>query len=230
MSIRSSMGNGPSDAGAEAAGTLTETPEELAYELRAAEASLWTGTRLVIGILVFVLSSLAFSYFYLRSINSEDLWRPDGVTAPTGTGAAIMAFTVATAALVGFAVRRLRRATTLDWQVAGWMAVIGGLIVVGLQIWQLTKLPFFPGANGYASCFVGWAALNILMILGGVYWCETLLARFLRLRRAFAEEGGAPGTPLPSARLFRANADGCVYYWGFIGAAAVFFWLLFYVI
>ena len=64
--------------------TLTETPEELAYELRAAEASFWTGTRLVIGIAVFVLSSLAFAYFYLRSLNSESLWRPGGLTAPDG--------------------------------------------------------------------------------------------------------------------------------------------------
>ncbi len=141
-----------------------------------------------------------------------------------------MAFTVATAGGVMMAVRSLRRAITLDWQVAGWMSVLGGLIVVGLQIYQLTRLPFFPGTSGYASCFVGWAALNIVMILGGVYWCETLLARFLRLRRAFADEGGTPGAPLPSARLFRANADGCAYYWGFVAVAAVLFWLLFYVI
>ncbi len=52
--------------------TLTETPEELAYELRAAEASFWTGTRLVIGIGVFVLSSLAFAYFYLRSLEQRE--------------------------------------------------------------------------------------------------------------------------------------------------------------
>ena len=210
--------------------TLTETPEELAYELRAAEASFWTGTRLIIGIAVFVLSSLAFAYFYLRSVNSENLWRPGGLTAPTGTGAAIMAFTVATAGTVVLAVRRLRRGSTVDWQVAGWIAVVGGLLTIGLQIWQLTRLPFFPGTSGYASCFVGWAVINILMLLSGVYWCETFLARFLRLRRAFADEGGAPGVPLPSARLFRANADGCLYYWGFVAGAAVFFWLLYYVI
>lgn len=210
--------------------TLTETPEELAYELRAAEASFWTGTRLIIGIGIFVLSSLAFAYFYLRSLNSENLWRPGDLTAPTGTGAAIMAFTVATAGTVVLAVTRLRRGSTLDWQVAGWIAVVGGLITVGLQVWQLTHLPFFPGTSGYASCFIGWAVINIVMILAGVYWCETLLARFLRLRRAFADEGGAPGVPLPSARLFRANAEGCLYYWGFVAVAATFFWLLYYVI
>ena len=50
--------------------------------------------------------------------------------------------------------RRFRTNQTLDWQVAGWTAVLGGLLAVGLQIWQLTELPFFPGSSGYASCFI----------------------------------------------------------------------------
>ena len=65
---------------------LTETPEEIEYELRAAEGSMWTGSRLLIGAVSFAFASLAFAYFYLRSSNSEDLWRPHGVTAPTGIG------------------------------------------------------------------------------------------------------------------------------------------------
>ncbi len=74
---------------------LTETPEEIEYELRAAEGSMWTGSRLLIGIVAFAFASLAFAYFYLRSANNEDLWRPHGVTAPTALGAAIFALTVA---------------------------------------------------------------------------------------------------------------------------------------
>jgi len=42
---------------------VIETPEEIAYELRAAEGAIWTGTRLVIGICAFALASLAFAYF-----------------------------------------------------------------------------------------------------------------------------------------------------------------------
>ena len=52
---------------------------------------MWTGGRLVIGIGAFFFASLAFAYFYLRSTNSESLWRPDGITAPTAIGAAIFA-------------------------------------------------------------------------------------------------------------------------------------------
>ena len=53
---------------------IESTPEEVAYELRAAEGSIWTGTRLLVGVATFAYASLAFAYFYLRSSNNEDLW------------------------------------------------------------------------------------------------------------------------------------------------------------
>jgi heme/copper-type cytochrome/quinol oxidase subunit 3 len=209
---------------------LRETPEEIAFELRAQEGALWTGSRLLIGIFAFGFAALAFAYFYLRSANNEDLWRPGGITAPTDIGAAIFAVTVASALLVQFGERRFRINETLDWQVAGWTAVAGGLLAVGLQIWQLTQLPFFPGSSGYASCFIAWGALNVLLILSGTYWIETILARELRLRRAMAQDGGAPNSTLPVARLLRVNLNGCTYFWGFIALVATLFWVLFYVI
>ena len=209
---------------------LHETPEEIAFELRAQEGALWTGGRLLIGIWAFAFAALAFAYFYLRSANDEDLWRPKGVTAPTATGAAIFAITVAAALLVQFGERRFRENETLDWQVAGWTAVLGGLTAIGLQIWQLTELPFFPGSSGYASCFIGWAAMNIAVVLAATYWLETILAREIRLRRAISQDGGAPSSTLPVARLFRSNLNGCTYFWGFVGLVSLFFWLLFYVI
>ena len=209
---------------------LKETPEEIAFELRAQEGAIWTGGRLLIGIWAFAFAALAFAYFYLRSANNQDLWRPGGITAPTGVGAAIFAITLASALLVNFGERRFRNNEGLDWQVAGWLAVVGGLLAVGLQIWQLTVLPFFPGSSGYASCFIGWAVMNIALVLAGTYWIETILAREIRLRRAMSQDGGAPGSKLPVARLFRANLNGCTYFWGFIGVVATFFWVLFYVI
>jgi heme/copper-type cytochrome/quinol oxidase subunit 3 len=209
---------------------LHETPEEIAYELRAQEGALWTGGRLLIGIWAFAFAGLGFAYFYLRSANNENLWRPRGVTAPTDIGAAIFAVTVASALLAIYGNRRFRRAQTLDWDVAGWLAVLGALVAVGLQIWQLTLLPFFPGSSGYASCFIAWGALNIAVLLAGAYWLETLLAREIRLHRAVVDDGGTSRSHLPAARLFRANLEGCTYFWGFIAIVGAFFWVLFYVI
>src|ERR1019366_381719 len=93
---------------------LNETPEEIAFELRAQEGALWTGGRLVIGIWVFAFASLAFAYFYLRSANNQNLWRPHGITAPTAGGAAIFAVSVACGLLCVFGARRFRAGVTLD--------------------------------------------------------------------------------------------------------------------
>jgi heme/copper-type cytochrome/quinol oxidase subunit 3 len=209
---------------------LVETPEEVEYEMRSAEGAMWTGGHLLIGISTFAFASLAFAYFYLRSTNSENLWRPRAVTAPTWTGGAIFVIVVAAALLNWYGTMRLRRGQPLDWQVAGWTTVLAGLVAIGLQIWQLTQLSFFPGSSGYASCFIGWAAMNIAMLLAATYWLETLLARWLRLQRAISEDGGATSSSLPVARLFRASLESSMYFWGFVAIVSLFFWLLFYVI
>jgi heme/copper-type cytochrome/quinol oxidase subunit 3 len=207
---------------------VTETPEEIAYEQRAAEGAIWTGGRLLIGIFAMVFGSLAFAYFYLRSSNSSDLWRPHGVTAPPSIGAAIAVIAVACAIAIIFGLGRLRKGLTLDWEIAGWIAVGGALLAIALQIWELTDLSFYPGSSGYASCFVGWGSMNIVLLVGGAYWMETLLARSLRLRRAVAQDGGAGRSSLPTARMFRVNAESCAYFWGFIALVSVIFWVLFY--
>jgi len=209
---------------------LRETPEEIAFELRAHEGALWTGSRMIIGIWAFAFAALGFVYFYLRSSNNADLWRPAHITAPTGLGAAVLAFSVASALLAGYGLWRFRFGAALDWEVAGWTAVLCTLAAAGLQIFQLTQLPFFPGSSGYASCFVGWAPMNAVLLLSGGYWLETLLARQMRLRRAVAEDGGMARSALPAVRLFRVSLEGCTYYFVFIALVELFFWMLFYVL
>jgi hypothetical protein len=200
-----------------------DTPEEIEFELRAAVGSYWTGGRLFIGMFTFFLASEAFAYFYLRSSNSGQDWRPGRITAPTDYGWAIFAIVVASALLVIYGQWRLRRGSLLDWQVAGWTAVAGGVLAFILQIVQLTKLPFFPGSNGYASCFIGWAVMNLIMILSGTYWIETALARTIRLKKE------SLGTSA-SAQIFRANVESATYFWGFAAVASALFWAMFYLI
>jgi len=209
---------------------VESTPEEVAYELRAAEGSIWTGTRLIVGVATFAYASLAFAYFYLRSSNNEDLWRPGGITAPTEIGAAIAALIAASAVLVAFGLRRLRAGQTTDWLIAGWLVVLAGLIGIGLQIYELTRLPFFPGSSGYASCFVGWACLNIGGMFAATYWLETVLARAIRLRKNIDSAERSAGGATPSALLFRANVESCAYFWGYLGLVSVSFWVLFYIV
>jgi hypothetical protein len=75
------------------------TPEEREFELRSHLGAIWTGGRLFIGMYTFMLASLAFAYFYLRSSNNAQLWRPNHITAPTYYGFFIYGFMVLTAVL-----------------------------------------------------------------------------------------------------------------------------------
>jgi hypothetical protein len=212
----------------------SETPEEREFELRAAVGAYWTGGRLLIGMYTFLFASLAFAYFYLKSNNSGQLWRPHGITAPTGIGWTIFAVVLASALLVIYGQWRMRKGSIVDWEVSGWVAVAGLLLATGLQVWQLTGLPFFPGSSGYASCFIGWSVMNILLLLSGAYWLETNLALCLRLKRLGRAAGDGDVDPStstgPAAQLFRANVESCTYFFGFMIVISALFWVFFYLI
>jgi hypothetical protein len=128
-------------------GFPSETPEEREFELRAHIGSIWSGGRLFVGMYTFLVASLVFSFFYLRSSNNGNLWRLHDQHAPVAYGWAIYLLIVATALLAIFGQRRLRQGGVTDFQVAGWTGVLFGLVALFLQIWQLQKLSFYPGAS-----------------------------------------------------------------------------------
>jgi heme/copper-type cytochrome/quinol oxidase subunit 3 len=206
----------------------SESPEEREFELRAQIGSIWSGGRLFIGMYTFLVASLVFSYFYLRSSNNGGLWRLPHQHAPIAYGWSIFLLMVATALLANFGQRRLRKGDVTDFQVAGWTGVLCGLVALFLQIWQLTKLSFYPGSSGYASTFIGFAVMNIMSIVVGTYWLETTLARSLRLRR---ELGGEKPeiSKAPSAQLFRAGVASMAYFWGFLAIGGALLTAMFYV-
>ncbi len=206
-----------------------ETPEEIEYELRAKVGSIWSGGRLFIGMYTFLLASLAFAYFYLRTANNGLLWRPHNVTAPTAFGWAIFSLEALTAVLAIYGQWRLRKGSVLDWQVAVWTAVLTSLVALFLQVWETTTLPFYPGSSGYASTFIGWVVMNIVTLVLGTYWLETTVARSMRMRK----ELGIDNPELSSAataRLFRANVASMTYFWGFVAISGALFLALFYVL
>ena len=207
----------------------SDTPEEREFELRAQIGSLWTGGRLAIGMYTFLLASEAFAYFYLRSSNNGQLWRPDHVTAPTSYGWAIYMLEVLTALLVIFGQWRFRKGEVLDWQVAGWGALGASLLALFLQIWEYTAVPFNPGSSGYASTFIGWGVINIMTLLFGAYWIETVLARSIRMHKETGSKF-ADLTMEPSAQLFRANIASMTYFWGFVAVSGALFFSMFYLL
>lgn len=207
-----------------------EAEAEAEFELQAVEGSCWTGTRLLIGVITFAWAGIAFAYFYLRESDTHALWRPHHVTPSTLLGTLIALAVVAGAALAVYGRYALGQDRQLDWGFCAWTTVGLGMVGTGLQIWELTRLHFLPGLSGYTSVFIGFAPLNIAFILGGTYWIETTVARAMRLRSTLADTGGVALSPLPPARLLRANIDGVTYFWIYMALIDGLFWALFYVL
>src|SRR5216683_7646349 len=135
-----------------AAPDVAREAEEAGFYHEATLNAAWTGTRLAIGALSFLFAAFAFAYFYLRSLNLHQMWHPAGFTGPQQwAGATITAMVVVSAVVQTAALQRIKAGNKAAWQGGAVVALILGLAAVGLQIWQLLNLPFYPGSAGFAS-------------------------------------------------------------------------------
>ncbi len=126
-------------------GEPSQSPEEREYEMRALISSIWTGGRLFIGIYTFMLASLVFSYFYLRSSNNGLLWRPDHVTAPRAFGLLIFGFSLVTGILAYVGRKRLVMGSFTDFSVAAWTGVSHCADCIAVADHGAEPLGLFPG-------------------------------------------------------------------------------------
>jgi len=205
----------------------SDTPEEREYEMRAHISSIWTGGRLFIGIYTFMLASLAFSYFYLRSSNNGLLWRPDHITAPRPYGLLVFGFSLVTSILAYVGRKRLVSGSFSDFSVAAWSGVVTGLLALLFQILEFSHLGFYPGSSGYASCFVGFAVMNIGTLVVSAYWLETTVARGMRIRRELSGDNPEFSSQ-PRARAFRADVAAMAYFQVFVALTGALLFAMFY--
>ena len=221
---------------------MSDTPEEREFELRAQIGAIWSGGRLFIGMYTFLLASLAFSYFYLRSSNNGLLWRPNHITAPTAYGWTIYCLTLLAVLMAIFGQSRLRRGNVAEWQTAIWVGVVASLLALFLQIWEFTALLLDSfaiaaqslvgaalGSSGYASTFIGYSVFNIMTIFIVAYWMETTVARSHRMPKEM-EEINCHLSGHPIAQAFRANVASMTYFLGFVALASTLLFAMFYLL
>ena len=202
--------------------------EQLYHE--AALGSLWWGSRISIALTITAFGRFIFPYFHLRSLNSNGLWDPHHQTASVLLGSLILASVAGSAIIQTVGSMRLRRGSTIDWLVAGSVSLGLGVLAAGFQIWELTRLNFYPGASGYGGVFVAFAPVYSFIILGHMYWLETLLVRLVRNRAVLDGDGGVGISRQPKAENFRANVEGLTYAWNALAVMSVVFFILFYVL
>jgi hypothetical protein len=174
-------------------------------------ANLAVGSRLLAAATVFAFMGPAFAYFYLRSLNSNGMWRPAGIHPPQTYGAAVMALFVASAVALTIASR------TSHWRAAVACSLALGLAGIAVQCVEFTQLDFGPMSGGYASVFLGWTALTAAFALATVLWLETLLAYGLR-------HSDAPQSVV-GPRLAALS-----FYWTFLAGLGVIMWAILYLV
>ncbi len=201
--------------------------DDAEYEEQCHISSLWSGSRLVVLGSVFLYGTFIFAYFYLRALNNHGLWR-DGNQHPSAILGTIVALCIVGSGLVHYVgARRLQIGARIDWQVSAVISLFLIAIACGLQIWDMTRLPFQPASSAYAGVFIAWMPVYIFYMLGQFYWLETLVAQAIRRPRSVLAET-SEGVIVVSR--FGANVEGYVLFSQFMIVASAVIWVLFYVI
>lgn len=210
---------------------LSREQEEAAFYHEAALNAAWTGSRLMIGIVTSGVGAFIFAFFYLRSLNSHNLFYPAGFTGPKAwQGALIMGLIVASALVQTAGLQMIKGGKKDAWWGAAVLALVLGVVAGAVQIWQLTVLPFQPGANGFASVFVGASPVFAILVLGTMIWLEILVVRGRQLPAISFVEQPPTFTEAADVQRFQASLSAFTLFWNFLAIAAIVMWVLFYLV
>jgi heme/copper-type cytochrome/quinol oxidase subunit 3 len=204
--------------------------EESAFYHEAALNGAWTGARLAIGALSFLFGAFAFAYFYLQSSNSHGLWYPTGFPGPRmWKGALIMGLVVGSAVIQTIGLQGLKAGAKSAWRATALIALVLGVAAVGLQIWELLTLPFWPGSSGFAGVFTGFYPVALVTWLCAMIWLEMLIARATRIPAISFVEQPPTYAEAFDVQRFQASLSSFTVVWNYLAVIAFLFWLLFYV-
>jgi hypothetical protein len=214
-----------------APGTPTPAQEEASFYHEAALNATWAGARLAVGALSLGFGSFIFSFFYLKSLNSHGLWYPAGFKAPQGwAGALVMALIVVSAAVQTAGLQLIKRGHKAPWLASAAAALVLGLGAVGLQVWQLLNLPFFPGAAGFASVFTGFWPVYVFIAVAVLVWLETLIMRCRVIPRISLVEQPPTYAEAFAVQRFQAALSAFTVVWNYLAVVAILAWVLFYLV
>jgi len=137
---------------------------------------------------------------------------------------------VVSALLQYLVLQRIKAGHKGVWLNGAWVALVLGLAAVGIQIWQLTALPFYPGAAGFASVFVGFWPVFLTIVFCAMVWLETLIMRARQIPEiAFVEQ---PPTYVEAfaVQRFQASLSAFTVVWNYLAVVAIVAWVLFYLV
>jgi heme/copper-type cytochrome/quinol oxidase subunit 3 len=208
---------------------VARAAEEEGFYHESALNGAWSGSRLAIGGLTFLFGAFAFAYFYLRSLNSEGRWANTLYHAPSMLLGTIIMLAITVSAFIHYlGLQRIKAGQKKTWQICALIALGLGLGAVTVQIIELIYLPFPPGSSGFASVFTGFYPVFVVILLAGLIWLETLLARSRFIPAMSFVEQPPTHAEVYSVQRFQANLSAFTAVWNYLALMALVFWLLFY--
>ncbi|MGH7734041.1 MAG: hypothetical protein ACREOE_10165 [Gemmatimonadales bacterium] len=205
--------------------------EDEGYYHECALNAAWSGSRLAIGGLAFLFGAFVFAYFYLRALNSAGRWANTAYRAPSMVlGTIIMLLILVSAGAHYYGLQRIKAGNKSVWQIWGIVALVLGLAAVAAQIVELVDLPFPPGSSGFASLFTGFYPVFVVVLLGGLVWLESLLARSRFIPAMSFVEQPPTYAEVYTVQRFQASLSAFATVWNFLMLITVLFWFLFYVL
>jgi hypothetical protein len=210
---------------------LSPAHEEAAFYHEAALNAAWIGSRLAIGSLSFGFGAFIFAFFYLQSLNSHGLWYPSGFNGPgIVLGTVIMGLIVVSAVVQTVGLARIKAASRGAWLGAAAVALVLGLTAVGLQVYQLVSLSFWPGANGFASVFTGASPVYLVVVLAVMIWLEMLIMRGRAIPPISFVEQPPTFAEAFAVQRFQSALSAFTVVWNYLAVVAVVMWVLFYLV
>ncbi len=214
---------------AQPAGASPEIEEAAFYHETALNAA-WAGSRIALASLSFGFGAFVFAYFYLRAVNSDGMWHPVGFKGPQPWAGAVIMGVIVVSALVQYGgLTRIKTGGKAAWQAAAVAALALGLGAMGVQVWQLLNLPFYPGSAGFASVFVATTPVFLVVVFSAMIWLEILIMRCRAIPQVSFVEQPPTYAEAFAVQRFQASLSAFTLVWTYLAAIAILLWVLFYV-
>jgi heme/copper-type cytochrome/quinol oxidase subunit 3 len=210
---------------------LSRAEEEAAFYHEAGLNAAWTGARIAMGGMSFLFGAFVFAFFYLKSLNSHHLWYPAGFPGPQQSlGGTILGLIVVSALVQTLVLQRIKAGHKTIWIQGAIVALLLGLAAVAVQIYQLAALPFWPGASGFASVFVGFYPVYLALAFCFMVWLEILIVRCRAIPEISLVEQPPTYAEAFAVQRFQASLSAFTVTWNYMAIVAVIAWILFYVV
>jgi heme/copper-type cytochrome/quinol oxidase subunit 3 len=209
---------------------MSPAEEEAVFYHEAALNASWTGVRLALGGMSFLFGSFVFAFFYLKSLNSHHLWYTAGSHPKAWYGVLIMALVVVSALVQTAALQLIKAGNKAAWQRGAVVALVLGLAAVVFSILQLLSLPFWPGASGFASVFVGYWPVYLTIALCAMVWLEMLIMRARSIPQISFLEQPPTYAEAFAVQRFQASLSAFTLAWNYLAVMAIIAWILLYLV